>query len=465
MNRFIEPVSSDVLSVLRQARTLRSADLLARLRLSRPTLSRATMMRIVKVLGSQIVVRGAARNTTYAARRSVRGMTGPIPVYRVDEKGAVGQIAELDPIYPEGCALRYGAAPEWPLAPEMRDGWFPGLPYIFEDMRPQGFLGRNLAHNLADVLQVRPDPRRWQEDDVLYVLSTLGSDCSGNYILGAAACQLHLDKVQQGYDSIDDAMLPDAYPEQALRAMAYGAAGPSAGGEFPKFTVFRRSAGRRFHVLVKFSGADDSPAARRTADLLVCEHLALQAVERDLELPAARSCIHQFAGRTFLEVERFDRHGEFGRSPVCTWGALEAALFGMGGASWPAVAARLHLERFVGERTRDAIAALWHFGRLIANSDMHEGNLAFLPSAQGAPLALAPVYDMLPMLYGPVSGGELPARRFAPALPLPGEREAWLRAAHSAAAYWEGAAADSRISDQFRLHCAANAEEVRRLAA
>lgn len=464
MNRFMVSAPADVLSVLKQARTLGGADLLAKLRQSRPTMSRASMMRMVKALGSDVVVRGAARSTTYAARRAIRGSAAAIPVYRIDETGQGSHIAQLDPVYPEGCALRYGLPFEWPLATEMRDGWFPGLPYPFEDMRPQGFLGRNLAHSLSGPLQVPEDPRRWHEDDVLYVLSTIGSDCSGNYILGDAAYRLHLETVRQGYPLVGDAALSQAYPEHADQAMAAGVAGSSAGGEFPKFTLCRESAGRRFHVLVKFSGNDGAPGAERLSDLLVCEHLALDAVAEYLHLPSARSHIYRYAGRTFLEVERFDRHGEFGRSPVCTWSALEGALFGMAGASWLAVGARLLAERYVSQQTRDDIAVLWHLGRLIANSDMHEGNLAFLPSAEGAPLTLAPVYDMLPMLYAPLRGVEIPQRSFAPALPLPPENPAWRRAAVCATAFWECAAADERISPAFRALCAANAAEVRRLA-
>ncbi|CAN7269730.1 DNA-binding protein [Pseudoduganella sp. LjRoot289] len=333
-NRFTDQAALDLLSVLRQARTLGAADLLARLRQFRPTTSRATMMRMVKALGDQVVVRGAARSTAYAARRPIRGRTEPIPVYRLDPAGRGDQIGQLDPLYPEGCALRYDVPLEWPLADEMRDGWFPGLPYPFEDMRPQGFLGRNLAHSLSGPLQVPEDPRRWHEDDVLYVLSKTGSDCSGNYILGDGAYRRHLETVQQGYHLVGDDALAQAYPEQADHAMAAGVAGSSAGGEFPKFTLCREGAGRRFHVLVKFSGNDGSAAAQRLSDLLVCEHLALQAIAGHLQLPAARSSVYRYAGRTFLEVERFDRHGEFGRSPVCTWSALEGALFGMAGESW-----------------------------------------------------------------------------------------------------------------------------------
>ncbi len=460
MVRFMD----NVLHILRLARVISGAELLLRLQKSRPTLSRATMMRMVKELGDQVVVRGAARRTSYAARRPLRGSGESLPLYRIDRKGRGEQVAVLDPIYPAGCALRYEQPLEWPLAPEMRDGWFPGLPYPLDDMRPQGFLGRNFARNYAELLQVGPDPQRWQEDDVLHVLSTLGADAAGNYILGEAAYRRHLDTMRLGLTPFIATDVEEAYPEQAGIAMAAGVAGSSAGGEFPKFTAFRELDGERAHVIVKFSGNDNTPGTQRWSDLLVCEHLALETVVAHLGLPAARSRILRYGQRTFLEVERFDRHGDFGRSPVCTWAALDAALFGMAGQAWNKVAARMLVDRYISADTHAQISRLWHFGRLIANNDMHEGNLAFVPGVEGKPpLELAPAYDMLPMLYAPVRGVELPQREFAPALPLPAEREDWLAAAEAAIEFWSMAAADSRISSGFRATCRVNGRELRRL--
>jgi hypothetical protein len=427
------------------------------------------MMRLIQQLGEQVVTRGAARRTGYAARRPVRGSNAPIPLYRIGLDGRGEQIATLDPIYPLGCALRYTEPLEWPLAREMRDGWFPGLPYPLDDMRPQGFLGRNFAHQYADLLQVGDDPQQWAEDDVLYVLSVLVSDGAGNYVLGEPAYRRHLETVQRGYPAIGEGQLAAAYPEQATIAMAAGVAGSSAGGEFPKFTACRLLGGVKTHVIVKFSGNDGTPGVQRWADLLVCEHLALETLAQHLPLPAARSRVHQLAGRTFLEVERFDRHGEFGRSPLCSWAALDPALFGMAGSGWNKVAARLLADGYIDAATAAQIAQLWHFGRLIANSDMHDGNLSFVPGlaaqgGKGAPLALAAAYDMLPMRYAPVRGVELPPRDYEPSLPLPDERADWRLAAAAAIAFWHSAGADRRIGAPFRAVCRANGAALKRWA-
>lgn len=95
---------------------------------------------------------------------------------------------------------------------------------------------------------------------------------------------------------------------------------------------------------------------------------------------------------------------------------------------------------------------------------MHDGNLSFRPHQldSRAGFALAPVYDMLPMQYAPVCGAELPPVNFQPPLPLPAERPAWARAASAAVQFWDMAARDPRISNEFRAICAENRDRVRR---
>lgn len=441
-------MAADILGILRTWHKMSAGELLTRAQVSRPTL-----MRAVRSLGQQVVARGRARRTAYAARRAVRGIDRSIPLFQIDAEGRGKQIASLDPIYPGGCALDFMAPFDWPLPDAMRDGWFEGLPYPLDDLRPQGFLGRHFARHHASLLQVEEDPRQWSEDDVLYALSLLGSDLPGNLILGEAAYRRFLAEVQAAPAFLDDDHFEDAYLAKAQDAMNFGVADSSAGGEFPKFTGRRRIDGKRAHVIVKFSGADTSPGTQRWSDLLVCEHLALRTVGEQLGIEASLSTIHQVGRRTFLEVQRFDRHGAFGRSAVCSWAALNAALVGLPGKPWSAGAASLRAQGLIDVAVEQNIQRLWHFGQLIANADMHDGNLAFRPG-----LKLAPVYDMLPMLYAPARGVELPDRVFAPKLPLPMETDAWLDAARAAVAFWRAAAGDCRISDSFRQTCAWNAE-------
>jgi len=119
-------------------------------------------------------------------------------------------------------------------------------------------------------------------------------------------------------------------------------------------------------------------------------------------LEAAKSRIVTYEGCTFLEVERFDRHGMFGRSALCSLATLDAALIGDGSTDWPRLAARFATAFLLTPDDEARIQHVWWFGRLIANTDVYTGNFSFRP--QGS-LTLAPAYYMLPMLYAPLPGG------------------------------------------------------------
>ena len=414
-------------------------------------ISRATLMRGVRELGDAVVSRGQARRTAYAARRAVRGSFDPMALYRIDEHGVAHPSAVLHPLHAKGVALEFLEPPPWPLQDAMQDGWFEGIPYFLDDMRPQGFLGRHFAKNHADVLRVNADPQRWTEDDALYALSLLGADAPGNYVLGDAAMRVLL--AQPATQPIPDADCTASYLQLAQSAMIRGQADSSAAGEFPKFTAQRLLGGRHVHVIVKFSGSDGSPGVQRWSDLLVCEHLALSTITQTLGVAAAPSAIYQVGGRTFLEVERFDRVGRSGRLPVCSWAALNAALVGK--EAWTDGAAALVQRKLLSAQSYAQLQRLWLFGKLIANTDMHDGNLSYTPG-----LELAPAYDMLPMAYAPGRGIELQEIDFQPMRPLPSERDAWQAAALAANKFWQTAAQDARISDGFRAICAANARKI-----
>ena len=82
----------------------------------------------------------------------------------------------------------------------------------------------------------------------------------------------------------------------------------------------------------------------------------------------------------------------------------------------------------------------------------------------GPTLQLAPAYDMLPMMYAPLPGGEVPPRTFQPDWPLPPQRKAWQTACAAALAFWRTASADLRISAPFRQLCEANAHTLEHVA-
>jgi hypothetical protein len=452
-------LTETLIRTLRARPRLPAAELLAAL-----AVSRATLMRAVRAAGPEVLTIGRARRTSYAARRRLRGSTDPMPVFQVDERGGSEQVGLLNLAYPDGSVFEFAVPSPWPLDDSMRDGWFDGLPYFLQDLRPDGFLGRQFARAHAKVLQLGDDPRRWSDDDALYAISLLGADQSGNFIVGEGAFRLWLDQIQQPPACLEETQVLAAYIERAQRAMQDGDVGSSAAGEFPKFTALRTLNSGPTHVLVKFSGSDNSAGTQRWSDLLVCEHLAAQALATMPELTAGQTSVLQGGNRTFLEAVRFDRHGTRGRSALCSWAAFNHGWFGLAGKPWTEGGARLLERGLIGRDTAQAITRLWHFGQLIANTDMHDGNLSFIPriSAETTSLILAPAYDMLPMLYAPQRGVELPSANFVPRLPLPAEREAWQDAAAAADQFWSRAANDARISAEFRAICVDNLHTLRK---
>lgn len=99
------------------------------------------------------------------------------------------------------------------------------------------------------------------------------------------------------------------------------------------------------------------------------------------------------------------------------------------------------------------------FGQLIGNSDRHFGNLSFFVEGERR-FRLAPVYDMLPMLFAPV-GADLIERPFEPAPPTADNLDVWPQAARRAVAYWSRLGASSELSGGFRqiaLRCGAAVE-------
>ncbi len=444
------------MTVLARRAAVGAADIAGPLGVSIPTLHR-----MLQALGDAVVSVGKARRSRFALRRDLRGELAPLPLYEVDSAGRAEPLSALDLVRPQGSCLPL-AGTGWPVPGASRDGWWDGLPYPFYDMRPQGYMGRQFARAEHRQLGVSVNPQEWGDDDIAWVLSRSGSDTSGNLILGNRAFEHWQATKLAPAEPLRARAVGAAYARLAEHAIGAGVAGSSAGGEFPKFAALReRNGSATPHVLVKFSGADRSAAVRRWSDLLVCEHLALEAISCLPGGVAARSRIVEHAGRTFFEVERFDRHGLFGRSRLASLATLDAALLGAGTSDWAVLAERIQANGLLDATAVERIRRLWWFGRLIANTDMHTGNLSFVPHDG---LTLAPAYDMLPMLYAPLPGGELPTRRFEPALPLPPQREAWLSACAAALVFWDRAAVDERISAAYRRNCGANAKRLREVA-
>jgi hypothetical protein len=425
--------------------TASSAELEAVLGQSQSSVSRQLRL----LMEAQKIVRiGARRGARYGYRRPIDDIGSQWPIHRVDSRGNVRLLGQLNSL----------AAGEYYFEPAAASfawgGVGAGLPYFLQDQRPAGFLGRAVPKRYPE-LKLPQRVNDWNDDHYLRYLVQRGSDAVSDLIVGKQALNEFLSlRGQRKPLSGSDRELH--YPRLASEAMEGGLPGSSAHGEHPKFaTIIQDAAGPR-HVLVKFSPGMDTAVGQRWSDLLVAEHLALQVL-RDAGVSAAQSCIDHFADRAFLEVTRFDRAGLDGRVGVTSLFAIDTVEYGVLD-NWTAAAERLHGDRRIDRETVESIRLLSAFGALIANTDRHFGNLAFFDRYDGR-FSLAPIYDMLPMLFAPEHSQVVP-RTFTPAAPTAETLAVYNRARNLAEAYWSQVANDQRIGAEFRAMSAACGESL-----
>ncbi len=236
--------------------------------------------------------------------------------------------------------------------------------------------------------------------------------------------------------------------------------GSSAGGEQPKFTCYAQTPSGNKHVLVKFTVPQQTAVSQRWGDLLIAESIAAQILG-DGGIHAIESTVLVTSNRqVFLEAERFDCKGNDGRLPIVSLEAVQSEFVSSPG-SWPQAMRRLCEQQLVTHQSVAQTEVIWAFGRLIANSDMHAGNLSFYLSEP--PFALTPVYDMLPMAYAPNSAGMLRDAAIEVKFDLNVSKSAWLMAIPLAQQFWQAVAGDPRISEAFRHIAQEMPEKIRQI--
>lgn len=447
--QFQVPMMSAVILDRLARGTATAAELAALTGLAQPTLSRR-----LTALRAQVLPMGAPKLRRYGLLRGVRDLPPEVPVYRIRETGEAMKIGALyclaaGEFWFESCI---GQKPATRL--------YPDLPWWIQDLRPQGFLGRSFPRRHAD-LQLPMDIREWDAATILYALTRRGDDLPGDLLIGDGAyarwweCR-HAAAMNE--HRVPVAQRQQRYPQLAAEVMQGQLAGSSAGGEQPKFVCSLLDGPQRREVIVKFSPPVSEAIGQRWSDLLIAEHHALQAL-RSTDIAAAESAIIQSEGRSFLEVQRFDRVGLWGRRGVVSIGAADNEFTGIG-QPWPAIVRALVAAQRLDAADAERILRIAAFGHLIGNTDMHPGNLGLLHDCPARPgygqFVLAPVYDMLPMGYAPVAG-EVRTPPFVVPAPVGGLIEAYTAIRPLAQAFWLAVSADARVTEPFRQIAAANA--------
>lgn len=421
-----------------------SKEIQLRLGVSQPSVSR-----LIASLSGETVALGRGPATRYALSRNIRDLGSDFPIYRVDEEGNVHLLGHLR-------TLRGNQY--WWIDDAEVGSLYDHLPWFIQDMRPEGFMGRAFALRQNQELDLPERLNDWSDDHVLIALARRGEDLVGNLIIGDESLDRYLSAARNDRLVLSFAEIEDIYPKLAKAAVDGDPAGSSAGGEQPKFTVMLQN-GSYHHVLVKFSPITNSPAGVRWADLLICEHLAIETIrEAGLQAPSTR--IVATEERVFLESSRFDRIDLHGRLPMISLTAVDNEFFGYLD-DWAAAAGRLEAKDMISHEDADRMRWLYTFGSLIANTDMHFGNLSLIYQRNNR-FDLAPAYDMLPMLFRPVDGA-IPERKYTPPNPGKDNMRQWDAAMESAISFWRKASDDERISDGFREICRSILSKVKTL--
>jgi len=363
--------------------------------------SRQTVSRKIRDLADLVIKFDSVRPPLYYAVTGAFGSGDKILLAAVDPHGNTNLLGVLRPLAHGGFYLQPTSIAPKVLMGAKEDGLYDDLPYFLEDMRPQGFMGRQIARDLniqSDIFP--PDPRYWNQEQIGRYLVANGDDLPGNLKIGRMA----LDRVRRPPQKSRH----EDYPELADKAIEGEVHGSSAGGEQAKFATYSRE--RDAHVIVKFSPKGLGEMATRWRDILVTEHIASEVLH-GYNVPAAETNIFEVGDRLFLESLRFDRAGEYGRLPLISMQAIDNEFSGVG-SGWLSVAIKLHDRGLITWQHLYDIAVYWGFGRLINNTDMHLGNISF--SIDGSGFSLAPIYDMCSMGFSPRSTGETPPFRFSP---------------------------------------------------
>lgn len=402
-------------------------------------LGQTAVSRQIRGMGNSVIRFRRGGSLKYAVTRNAFGGDDRLPLAAVDAHGNTVLTAFIRPLAHGGFYIEPQPGMSRLLLGEGGAGLYDDLPYFLEDLRPQGFIGRQIASNLsAQGAGFSGDPRNWSAEHVGRYLISNGEDLPGNFKFGQQA----LSRIRRPLV----ATVAEEYPDLADKVMKGNIAGSSAGGERPKFTAYCGE--RSSHVIVKFSPKGDDAIARRWRDILITEFHATEALHAR-GFPAAETRILELGGRVFLESQRFDRSGEYGRMSMVSLQSIDAEFVGEG-TNWMMVMQSLYKEKRVSWQHVFDTEYLYGFGRLINNTDMHLGNLSL--GIAGDIFTLLPVYDMCSMGFAPKSGGDILPYDFVPhdhqILTLDGKNFEDMKLI--ARDFWDRVTNDERISSEFR---------------
>jgi hypothetical protein len=373
-------LSEQVTSLLARGEPMTAAQLCAATGKSQPSISLA-----LQTLGDRVCKMGAARSTRYALGKDFLGLAHKQPIYWETPSGYADLLGTLDFLHGQRVCVRLVDGMEFLSAANT-------LPWFLTPLRPQGFLGRQLARVRSDF---PADPDDWTIEQVLYIAVHHIRESIGAVSVGEQTGRLVEEVSQELTDRLRQ------YDERAVSIGQTLPSGSSAGGEQPKFTAELPSHADWQRLVVKFSPPHGTPFGTRWGAMLLLEALALDVLQSH-GLAVAKATALRSEKRTYLESVRFDRVGIEGKCHVVAISALHDEFTPGAMQNWVHTAQGLHAKKLISQQELSTIATLHAFGHYIGNTDMHFGNLSFFVDDVIKPkIRLAPVYDMLPMMWRP----------------------------------------------------------------
>jgi HipA-like C-terminal domain len=412
--------------------------------------SQSSVSLALQALNDRICKIGAARSTRYGLRKPILDLQATQPLLLINKGGETERFGALSQLSNGAIHVRASAVfndAEWLTAPNK-------LPWFLAPIRPQGFLGRALRVLRPDFAN---DPDAWSVEQALY-MEVLYDEPTGAFTLGTLKdrllAELPIDMANRAlryahYDGLT-AQIGNTLPTRS-----------SAGGEQPKFITSFATPEKYKHVIVKFSPPRGIPFGERWHALLHLEHLAHQVLGEQ-GVAVAETSIVESATRTYLESTRFDRIGLVGMRHVVAIDAIDREWNSARRENWVMNAAAIRDKGLIDSDSVSTIARIFAFGQYIGNTDMHFGNLSFYVDDVVTPrICLAPVHDMLPMMWRPdihSSGLDLTPVRLQPQ--VAGHAVAYAEALKWARIFWQRAAALPSLDGPMRLACATNLERL-----
>jgi hypothetical protein len=448
-NNILDPAAAALLVQLSARGLTTSTQLQMALGKSQPTVSR-----LLRSLGPLVLALGQGRATRYAQPHTILGLPAQQPIYFTDADSNAGHTQRWG-------ALSFLAGQQVHVAGSGSEWVGDKLPWFMASMRLQGFLGRAWARTPA-LQHLGGDPTQWSVEQQLFALLVKVHDLPGALTLGDAVLGVPQRVTAQTAQRLAQ------YDETSLDITATLPAASSAEGEQPKWlTIVEDAAAAEGQqcVVVKFTPPRNTPFGRRWHDLLHAEALALETLAGAGEPVAAAHTIES-ATRTYLESPRFDRIGFHGRRHVVALHAAHDEFVGGAFQHWAATADTLAAQRRLSAQDAERVRLWRAYGQLIANTDMHFGNLSlFVDDIASGRFTVAPCYDMLPMKYKPEPhAGDFGLQPIEPERPRTVQADIWAQARALAIVFWGRVAEHTTCSSAFRDTARENAARITALA-